>query len=54
MSIQELVAMIAATKVDATELDELNEIMTSASKDFEEKAQSSSLTSEFLSRTYSL
>lgn len=54
MSIQELVAILAAEEMTATELEDMDSLMARANEEFEEEAQSSSITNEFLSRTYSL
>lgn len=54
MSIQEVISMVASAAVSSKQLDELNKILDEADKSFERQAQSSSVTNEFLSRTYSL
>lgn len=54
MSLQELVSMVATSAVSSKQMDELNKILAEADKNFERQAQSSSVTNEFLSRTYSL
>ena len=55
MSIVELIALVESTKVDADEIQELNNRLDEAEKEFEEKARQRYADNDFLSaRSYSL